>query len=153
MNNEAYLSDTPVLGVGAAYASGDAVGGGMCFPFLREALDRAGAAVNFTVTMQSTAVQPELELLLFDYDFTATADNAPFNPSAGDLANHCLGVVKIDAIEWCVYAANQIATVSIPVVLASGDTVGSVYAQLVTRTVFTPAAADEITVGFGLLFN
>ena len=148
-----FIPATPVLGTAVAYSPGDAVGPRLHYVLLQEHCQRAGAVLNLTVTMESILVQPEMELILFDYPFTETADNAPFDPSKADMRDHRLGVVTINVTDWHVYVANQIATVPVQFVARSVANPGDIYGQLITRTAFTAVAEDEITAGLGILLD
>ena len=141
---------TPVISTDA-YAAGDAVGGRLEIPIISESHINAGALISVTVTAEFITAQPELDLVLFDKAFTATADNAAFDPSTADVQGSRLGVITIETYDWKVFAANQMATVSKMMPVQLNNSNGILYGQLVTRTVFTAGSTSDITVGTGLL--
>jgi len=93
------LVTVPGVGAGVAYTSGDAMGLRFSFTVRREGtiqtvvfLDRDDEGVN-------------KELVLFNREFTGTADNAAFAVSDADLTG-CVGVVSIAT--WFNFDANQV---------------------------------------------
>jgi hypothetical protein len=105
------LISTPMVSVNAQYAPGDAVGDKMVFG---DAADDEGtrSGVIQTVTLVNRSLDlTGLSLVLFDSDFSATADNAEFALPDGELLN-CLGVVPIDSGSYTVFKDNCVATIT-----------------------------------------
>lgn len=135
------VSQTPTVSTTPAYTAKDAVGGLLTFASVVQSDQKSGVLMNVTV-IDASQQRPSLELVLFDRTFTASTDNAVFDPSDADLAN-CIGVVAINS--WSDFNDNSIATVSgvsLPLVL-NGT---SLYGQLVTRGTPTFVATSDITV-------
>ena len=79
--------DTPTVTVGA-YSALDAVGGKLEFTDVCTSFNNTGQITQGHI--KDAAKQNALLILvLFDRDFTATADNAPFAVSDADLLNVC----------------------------------------------------------------
>ena len=124
------LVEIPGIGTAVAYATAEAFG--TRFPIVVP-VEGTIAQVTF-LDFDDEGINKEL--VLFSREFTATADNAAFNPSDADL-NFCLGVISIDT--WYNYSANQVgvATPAFHYVAPSG----TIYGQFVTR------GADNIAAG------
>jgi len=135
------ISAAPAISAGSIYASGDAVGGLLTFA---NAADTSGG----TITIQTVVIIDEdqelapLELVLFDRTFTATSDNAAFDPSDADLAN-IIGVVKIS--DYSNFNDNSVA-VRTGIGLAAKLNGTDLFGQLVVRSTPTYTATDDITV-------
>ena len=82
---------TPTITAGA-YAANDAVGG--LLTFANVARGQHTGVVTTVVISDLAAQGVDLELVLFGAAFTATLDNAPFDPSDPDLLN-CVGVIPV----------------------------------------------------------
>lgn len=135
------ISATPTISAGSAYAAGDAVGGLLTFA-------NAARTSGGTITVQTVVIIDKdqelapLELVLFDRTFTATADNAAFDPSDADLAN-VVGVVKVS--DYSSFNDNSVATRS-GIGLAAKLDGTSLFGQLVVRSAPTYTADSDITV-------
>jgi len=135
------ISQTPTVSTTPAYTAKDAVGGLLTFANAVRETGSSGVLMGVTV-IDASQQRPSLELVLFDRTFTASTDNAIFDPTDADLAN-CLGVVAINS--WADFNDNSVATVSgvsLPIVL-SGT---SLFGQLLTRGTPTFVATTDITV-------
>jgi len=139
------ITQTPIITAGA-YAAGDAVGGLLTFA---NAVRAAGgqAVITKVVITDDAAQRVALDLVLFDRTFTATADNAPFDPSDADLAN-CIGYIDTAATDYANFVDNAVAAklsgLRMPFPIALNGT--SLFGQLVTRGAPTYAATDDLTV-------
>jgi hypothetical protein len=120
----------PGIGTAAAYASGDAFGTKFFFDVPRE-----GVITQF-VFLDYDDEGITKELVLFNADFTATADNSAFAPSDDDLAK-CMGVISIDV--FYNFDSNQVG-IAVPAFSYNLPS-GRFYAQFVTR------GADNIAAG------
>jgi hypothetical protein len=141
-----YLSQTPTVSTSPAYTAGDAMGGLLTFAGAVLAAGGSGVVLSATALCKTPALLPILELWLFKVTFTPTADNSPFAPSDGDMAN-CIGVIPIAA--WYDDTANSIAVWRgvHPMVLTGT----SLFGQLVTRTAVTLGSTSDITVGLNVM--
>ncbi len=93
----ATASQTPTITAGA-YSAGDAVGGLLTFANMARA--SGGTIMVHTVIITDLAdVKAALTLVLFDRTFTATSDNAAFDPSDADLLN-IVGIVPFTASDY-----------------------------------------------------
>lgn len=138
------VTATPTITAGL-YASGKALGGKVTF----------AAAVRYTggpaylrkvLIMDKAGQKSAIDLLLFNQDFTATADAASIAISAADLLN-MVGAVSVVAGDYVdVATGRSIATkqlTSLPFVL-SGTT--TLYGQLVCRGTPTFASTSDVQV-------
>jgi hypothetical protein len=135
------ISQTPTVSTTPAYTAKDAVGGLLTFAGAVREAGSSGVLMGVTV-IDASQQRPSLELVLFDRTFTASTDNAIFDPSDADLAN-CIGVVGINS--WADFNDNsvaQVSGVSLPLVL-NGT---SLFGQLLTRGTPTFVATSDITV-------
>lgn len=134
------LSQQPTISAGSIYAIGDAVGGLLTFA-------NAAAVSGGTITITAVVIIDEdqelapLELVLFDRTFTATSDNALFDPSDADLAN-CIGVIKVS--DYANFVDNSVATRECRLTAKLNGT--DLFGQLVVRSTPTYTATDDITV-------
>jgi len=88
-------------------------------------------------------------MVLFNAAFTATADNAPFDPSDADLVN-CLGYIDIAQTDYADFTDNSVATktsgLRMSFVFQLDAAVTTLYGQLVVRSAPTYTAVDDLTV-------
>lgn len=141
------VTKTPTIST-SAYAAGDAVGGKMLFNAAVYGQNRTGILQSMTI-IDDDLEDAELELWIFSEDFTATADNAAWDPTDADLQN-LVGVVS--TVDGAYYDAtdNSVAVVkNIGLVLKLNSP--TLYAQLVTRGTPTYTATDDLTVKLGIL--
>lgn len=136
-------SATPTL-TGAAFGAADAVGGKLTFS--NATIDGINSGIIRAISLIDLSKQGiALDLVLFNADFTPTADNSPFDPSDGDMANF-LCQINVAAGNYAAYNDHSSATVpnlNIPFVLTPPAT--TLYGQIVTRG--TPTyVAGELTV-------
>lgn len=122
----------PDIGTASAYTAADAFGGKFIFIVPSEGIIETAIMLDLDDEGINT------ELWLFNHDFTATADNAAFAVSDGDLAN--LEVV-ISITNFVNAANNQVGianNLSLPYTAPSG----SLWGQCVTRGAPNIAAAN-----------
>jgi hypothetical protein len=140
----------PVITAGA-YVADDALGGKMQFLRASRSHDtnnvgpKTGLIHGFQVVDEAKQ-NAEIDVYLFDQDFTPTADNAPFDPSAADLKN-CFAVIHVQAADYVVAANRNIATepgLSVPMVLQGNI----LYAQAVVRTAPTYVSVGDLRFTF-----
>lgn len=102
------ISQTPAITAGA-YSALDAVGG--LLTFANAARISGGTIMVHSVTINDLTTQrASLVLVLFDRSFTATTDNAAFDPSDADLVN-CVGIIPITAGDYQAFNDNAVACV------------------------------------------
>ena len=139
------ITQTPTITAGA-YAAGDAVGGLLTFADAVRT-NGGGGIVSKVVIIDDAAQLAPLDLVLFNQTFTATADNAAFDPTDADL-QHCIGYIDIAATDYANFNDNAVAAKSTglrmpyPIIL-SGT---SLFGQLVVRGAPTYAATDDLTI-------
>ena len=114
----------PGIGTGSAYASGDAFG--TKFDFVVPTEGVFSTVVFYDLDNEGIVK----EIHLFDSDFTATADNSPFDPSDSDL-QRSVGVINIAT--FYANANNQLA-IATPALYYKAPQ-GKLWAQVVTRGV------------------
>lgn len=135
------ISQTPTVSTTPAYTAKDAVGGLLTFA-------NAARTSGGTIIIESVAVidnsqqMPALDLVLFDRTFSASTDNAAFDPTDADLAN-VIGVIPIAS--WADFNDNSVAT-RYGLGLAAKLDGTSLFGQLVTRSTPTFVATTDITV-------
>ena len=127
---------TPTITAGA-YSSLDAVGGKLEFEDVCSAYSRTAAIVQAHIK-DNAKQNALLYLVLFDRDFTATADNAAFTVSDADLLN-LVCVLEFAAADYVEFASNSVAMVDPvnyqllhPFELTEGGT--SLFGQLMVHT-------------------
>ena len=141
------ISQTPTISAAAIYASGDAVGGLLTFANAARFSGGGGISKNIII-IDDDKESGALELWLFNQTFTATADNAPWDPSDTDLEN-CIGVISTVNGDWFAAADNQVADIEVS---KRYDLTGtSMFGQLVTRGTQTYTATTDLTVKIALL--
>jgi len=134
------ISVTPTIST-SIYATGDAVGGLMTF-------SNAARVPGGTITINSAVIidldkeLAPLEIVLFDRTFTATSDNATFDPTDADLAN-CIGVIKVG--DYASFNDNAVA-VRTGIGLSAKLNGNDLFGQLVVRSGPTYASTSDIIV-------
>ena len=144
--NQTRITVQPVVSTTPAYTAKDAVGGKLTFT---NAARSSGGSITIqtAVVVDRSQQMPALELVLFDRDFTASNDNAAFDPTDADLA-YCVGVVKIG--DWSDFNDNAVATrtgLGLAAKLEGTD----LYGQLVTRSAPTFVATTDIVVALDII--
>lgn len=138
---------TPTI-TGGAYSAKDAVGG--LLTFANAARVSGGSGVVHAVTIiDNDSEAAELVLVLFDQTFTATADNAPFDPSDADLAN-CIGKITISSTDYQAFNDNavaQVRNVGLPFKLTGT----SLFGQLMCTGGPTYTAVSDLTIKLHIL--
>ena len=145
---------TPTITAGA-YAALDAVGGKMEFEDACTPYSNSGHIVQAHISDKGKQ-NALLYLVLFDQDFTATADNAAFAVSDADLLN-VVGVIEFAVASYASFNANSFATmgfqgvqVQLPFTLVEGGT--SLFGQLFVKT-STPTYTSTTDLSVGLLIE
>ena len=132
---------TPTVSAASAYAIKDAVGG--LLTFANAARVSGGSIIIEAATILDLDRQMAvMDLVLFDQTFTATSDNAAFDPSDADLAN-VIGVISFN--QWADFNDNAIASRS-GLGFAAKLAGTSLFGQLVTRSAPTYNSTSDITV-------
>lgn len=135
------LTATPTISASAIYAQGDAVGGLLTFTGAAR-VSGAGLWLRQAVIIDLAQQLAPLDLVLFDRTFTASSNNAVFDPSDADLAN-VLTVVPITT--YSSFSDNSVGispVLDLPLIL-SGT---SLFGQLIARSTPTYAATSDLTV-------
>ena len=133
------MDPIPGIGTGSAYTAADAFGTKFKLPGVSR-LPGLGWAVASALLLDRDDEGLETEIVLFNADFTATADNAAFDVSDGDLAK-VVGTINISTFRnW---ASNQLGIAT--TVGLYGNTMESstdLWAQCVARGAPNIAAAN-----------
>jgi hypothetical protein len=141
------IVQTPTITAGA-YTAGDALGGLLTFAGAARLAGGRGMITKVTIVDDALQSAP-IDLVLFDRTFTATADNAPFDPSDADMQN-CLGFIPVANTDYAEFTDNGVATkasgLQMPFEFQLAPGVTSLFGQLVIRVGDTYAATDDITV-------
>jgi len=131
----------PTVSTTPAYTAKDAVGGKLTFT-------NAARTPGGTITIPTAIVvdlsqqQPALDLVLFDRDFTASTDNAVFDPTDADLAN-VVGVIPMT--RWFDFNDNSVC-VRTGLALSAKLNTTDLFGQLVTRSTPTFVGTSDIRV-------
>jgi len=133
---------TPTITL-SGYSPGDAVGGLLHFENAQR-IYNGGGWIDTVIIRDADKQLAALELVLFDGLFTATLDNAPFDPFDADLAN-CIGHIPIASGNYSPFKDNSEATVR-DVGFRFSLSGTSMFGQLVTRGTPNYEAIDGITV-------
>jgi hypothetical protein len=124
------------------YHAGDAVGGKLTFLNAVRSSGEGGMIAN--VVLKDLAKQnAPLILVLFDRDFTATADHAAFDPSDADMAN-CIGFVSLPAANYASFSDNSLC-VALPTLWFNAYAL-HIYGQLYTTGTPTYVASGDLSV-------
>ncbi len=140
----AIIAVTPTITAGA-YSAKDAVGGKLEF----DGVGNKGHITSLTI-IDNASQAAELVLNIFDRDFTATADNSPYDPSDADQAN-CLFHIRIIASDYQLNNDNGQATLQglwLPY-KCYGDAT-KLYGQLMCIGGPTYAATTDLTAKLGV---
>ena len=134
---------TPVITAGAEHA-GDALGGLLTF-VNAASVYKGDGRITKVVIVDDAAQAGVIDLWLYDRTFTATADNAAWDPTDAD-NQHCIGVIHILAADYGPGADNTVASVDcdFAFTLVAGGT--SLFGQLCLIGGKTYVAVDDITV-------
>ena len=102
---------TPTISNGAAYASGDVIGGLQTITTAARIAGGSGTIVDLIVVDKTQAQRSAMDIVLFDRSVTVAADNSPFACSDADML-FCLGVFSIGAYNtaWPGTPLNSIST-------------------------------------------
>lgn len=144
--NQTRITVQPVVSTTPAYTAKDAVGGKLTFT---NAARTSGGSITIqtAVIVDRSQQMPVLELVLFDRDFTASNDNAAFDPTDAELA-YCIGVIKIS--DYSDFNDNAVAVrtgIGLTAKLEGTD----LYGQLVTRSAPTFVATTDIVVALTIV--
>ena len=145
----------PTISAGVAYASGDAVGGRLEFEDARTPYSSVGKILR-AVIKDRAKQNAHLFLVLFNKEFTATADNSAFTVSDSDLL-HCLGGLEFTAANYVSFHDNSIAELGLfgldveeSFILESSGT--TLYGQLMVQT-STPTYVATTDLAVSLLIG
>lgn len=150
MSSLYYVTATPTITAGA-YSAGDALGGELTFEGMP-----SGYVIQSVMVIDKGNQDAEIDIFFFSEDFTPTADNAAFAPSAADLEN-CIGVVNIPAANYFNAGTNghvaYVGGLSMPSGSTESDGAASsrLKAQMVVRGTPTYTATDDIIIKIGYL--
>jgi len=133
-----FTQQRPTITAGA-YSSGDAIGGLLTF--------NTASGTIISATLSDLAKQSSaIDLVLFSESFTATADNAAFDPWDGAMRN-CLGVLSFAAANYAAFNDSSIATLhNIQKAIYSTEGLGKIYGQLISRGTPTYASTEDLAV-------
>lgn len=151
MTNKAFqvvIPLTPTISAAGIYAAGDAIGGKLTFP---DAVRVAGGQGTITkvVIVDDDNEKAPIDLVLFNQDFTPTADNAPFDPTDADMEN-CIGFIDVLGADYVAFNDNSVAMKSsgdrMPFDFDLADAVTSLFGQMVVRSSPTYTAVGDLTI-------
>lgn len=128
------------------YAAGDALGLMVTFANTARVAGGGGTITKVVVIDEAGQLAP-IDVVFFNQTFTATADNAPFDPSDADMANN-IGYIDVAATDYADFVDNSVAAKTSGLRMPFDyDLVGtSLFAQMVVRSTPTYTATDDITI-------
>jgi len=141
------VESTPTITAGA-YSSGDQVGGKITLTGSANSSIPTGIISSVELT-DKAAQGVDYDVVFFDTDFTAVADNAAADPSDTDLLNIVCVAQITTHIAFADNGTSQAQNVNCPFSLGSGNT--SLYVALVVRGTPTYASTSDLTLRVGIL--
>lgn len=141
MTGRLFRSKTSATGTLVAYSSGQAIGGKMTFANAGN-LYGDGMLGPILVAI-NTAAAADMDLMLYDSDFTAVADHATFAEQAADI-DKSIGIVTLVAADFRLVGTNayRATLLDYPLIYNTGGVSGgSLYGQLVARAALTLTTA------------
>ena len=149
-NSSVVIEQTPVITAGI-YSTGDALGGKLTFEYSARRPGGTGTIMSLTIVDEADQ-GVALDLILFNKDFSATADNAAIAISDADAIN-IIGIINVASGDYTDTGANKTAELTNVKLKfkckedwADDNTGKKLYGQLVTRGTPTYAATNDITV-------
>ena len=139
----ASVSATPTITAGL-YTIHDALGGKLTFTNVCSDQAARGIIVGATIIDKAKQLAP-IDIIVFNADFTATADADTFDPSDADLvasAKHCISVL---AANYSSFSDNAMAEVECLKPFQLADGTSTLYAQMVVRGAPTYASTSDLT--------
>ena len=137
------IVQTPTITAGA-YTIGDAVGGLLTFADAALGNGREGE-ISTLIIVDRGQQEAAFDLVLFDGTFTATADNAVFDPSDADLAN-TIGMIPVLPEHYTRFFDNSMAMIRPVGLYFTTGANANIYGQLVVRGIPTYASVGDLTV-------
>jgi len=144
------IEQTPTITAGI-YSTGDALGGKLTFEYAAKRANGEGRIVSITIVDQADQ-KAAIDLVLFDQDFTATADNAAIAILDADAVN-IIQTITLLAADYVDTGANSVITkgniqkrYKCKESWSDNNTGKKLYGQLIVRGTPTYAATDDITV-------
>lgn len=143
----AVIAQTPTITAGAYHAK-DAVGGKLTFANAARISGGKGVINSVTIVDDDNELAG-LELWLYNQDFTASSDNAAFDPTDADNEN-LVGVIPISSADY--FSANDNACACVRGVGLEYQCVGgtSLYGQLKCTATPTYTGTGDLTVKIGV---
>lgn len=142
------ISQTPTITAGA-YTAGDAIGGLLTFANAVRGSGRSRATITNVTIVDDAKQSAPIDLVFFNQTFTATADNAAFDPTDADMQN-CIGYIDVAATDYAEFNDNGVAAKSsglrMPFSFELVDGGTSLFAQAVIRNADTFTATDDLTI-------
>lgn len=148
---------TPTITSGSTYASGNQIGGLLALSGVNGG-GSSGCTLQDVVVVDASGQNAAMDVLLFDASVTVGSDKAAVNISASDMANHCLGNLKLAASAYSSAGTPSVAAlVGSPLLCkpaaGNGTASGSLYAVLVCRGTPTYTSTSALTVKFCFTFD
>ena len=137
------IVQTPTITAGA-YTIGDAVGGLLTFTDATLGNEREGE-IQTLVVVDRGQQEAAFDLVLFDRTFTATLDNAIFDPTDADLAN-VIGMISVLPEHYTRFFDNSMATIRPVGLYFTTGANANIYGQLVVRGIPSYSSTGDLTV-------
>lgn len=137
------VAATPTIST-TIYAIGDAVGGLLTFANCAR-FSGAGGVIQGVTLIDKDQERVAMNLILFNQTFTASADNAAFDPTDADLAN-CIAGITVATTSGDYFNFNDNAVTFKEVNIPFAATGTSLFGQLQTQGTPTFTATSDIIV-------
>lgn len=138
---------TPTIST-SAYTAGDQVGGKITLAGAVDPSVFSGVIASVEI-LDRDSEEVDIDVVFFDTDFTASSDNAAFDPSDTDLLNVVCYVTVADYSTFSDNSVGLARNVNCPFKLTAPNQ--SLYAALVTRGTPTYTATSDLTLRVGIL--
>ena len=132
--------------VAAAQADGDAITTLANF----ESLPKSGTIMSMSLIDLNRTIGIALEVYFSQQTYTATAVNAPFDPSDTDILN-CVGTITVPANTYSVFADSCISVQS-NIALPYYTPSGSMFLQVIARAAITLGSTTDLSVSLGIVY-
>lgn len=146
------VTNTPVLSVGGAAATGDYVGPSTTPEFFANAVRVSGGTgviKSITITDKLATAAVDMELWLFSATFTAPTDNAAWAITDAHQLT-CLGVIELDSAKWYANSNGKVFTDhTLGLVIKPAAT--SLFYALVARGTTPAWASGDLQISLGIL--
>jgi len=152
LRNYHIIEVTPTIQA-AAYAANDQLGELMTLSGgVRFSEASSGSLLKNLTILDKASQSSTLDVYLFDASPTvASADNAALDISDAEMADKCIGVIKVASGDYTVLANSTLATVSVSdTLLKAIDGATAIFAIMASRGTPTYGSTSDLVLRFGI---